>query len=76
MIHFADLTKEELEFRALITRKKSDFERTDTPFSIWAQACREEWAQTPAGKRAIAECEGKRYKIRRRVTPLDEPSGA
>lgn len=76
MIRYDDLTKEELEFRALITRKKSDFERTNTPFSIWAQACREAWAQTPEGKRAIAECEGKRGKIRRRVVNSDEPSGA
>lgn len=76
MIRYDDLTELEQAFRVLITRRKSDFERRDTPFSIWAQACREAWAQTPEGRRAIAECEGKRGKIRRRVVNSVEPSGA
>lgn len=78
MIHFPDLTPAELEMRKLLTRKRSDFERgydPETPFRRWARECREAWAATPAGQRAIAECEGKRYKVRRRVH-LDEPSGA
>lgn len=66
MIHFDDLTEKEIEMRALLTRKKSDFERRDTPFSRWAQETRDAWALTPAGKRAIAECGAKRDKARRR----------
>jgi hypothetical protein len=75
MIHFDDLTEAELAFRALLTRKKSDFERRNTPFSIWCQQAREAWAQRPEGKRAIAEAEAKAGKVRRRVVG-GEPSGA
>lgn len=67
MIHFDDLTEREIEVRALLSRKRSDFERRDTPFSRWCQQIRDAWEQTPAGKLAIAQCESKRGKVRRRV---------
>jgi hypothetical protein len=66
MIHFDDLTEKEIEVRALLTRKKSDFERRDTPFSRWCQQLRDAWEQTPAGKLAIAQSGAKRDKARRR----------
>ena len=67
MIHFNDLTPEEIAVRALLTRKTSDWERRDTRFARWCQALRDEWAASPAGKRALAECEAKAGKVRRRV---------
>jgi len=66
MIHFDDLTDKEIELRELLTRKKSDFERRDTPFARWCQELRDAWAQSPEGKRAIAEAPSKRDKARRR----------
>lgn len=68
MIHYPDLTELELEMRALLTRKRSDFERRDTPFSLWAAQVRAAWAQTREGKRAIAECESKAGKVRRTIS--------
>ena len=66
MIHFDDLTPEEIAVRALLTRRTSDWERRDTRFARWCQALRDEWAASPAGKRALAECEAKSGKVRRR----------
>jgi hypothetical protein len=67
MIHFNDLTPEEIAVRSLLTRKTSDWERRDTPFARWCQRLRAEWAASPAGKLALAECEAKAGKVRRRV---------
>jgi len=65
MIHFDDLTPEELAVRALLTGHR--WERKNTPWAMWCQQVRDEWAATPAGLRAAAGCEAKRGKIRRRV---------
>lgn len=69
MVPYDDLTEAELAVRKLLDRPKWSFEREDPkdPFRKWARELREEWARTPAGKRAIAECESKRGKVRRRV---------
>lgn len=69
MIDFDDLTAEELAVRKLLERPKWSWEREppNDPFRAWARATREAWARTPEGQRAIAECENRRGKVRRRV---------
>lgn len=60
MIDFADLTPEELAFRALLERP--------TAYARWARAAREAWAKTPAGLEASAKAPERRAgKNRRRV---------
>lgn len=77
MIHYDDLTEAELAVRKLLDRPKWEFEsKVDTPFRRWAREAREAWARTPAGQRAIAECELKRGKVRRRVRVEEAPSAA
>jgi hypothetical protein len=65
MIHFDDLTPEELAVRALLTGHR--WGKKDTAFARWCQQIRDDWEATPAGQRAAAGCEAKRGKIRRRV---------
>jgi hypothetical protein len=76
MIHFDDLTEAEIAFRQMLDRKPSDFERRNTPFSIWAKQARERWAATPEGKRALAQAELRRGKIRRRIVGAGPPPAA
>lgn len=59
MIDFDDLTEAEQRMRDILSRPGE--------LARFAKAARERWARTPEGKRAIAECELKRGKVRRRV---------
>lgn len=59
MVPCDDLTEAELAMRDILShpRKLAEF----------GKAARARWARTPAGQRAIRECESKRGKVRRRV---------
>lgn len=59
MIDFPDLTEAELAMRDILSRPRE--------LAQFARAARERWARTPEGQVAIAECENRRGKVRRRV---------
>ena len=75
MIDFDDLTEKELAFRGMLRahaaqRAEEWHARSGeypTEFTRWARKVRIAWSRTAEGKRAIAECEGRRGKRRRRV---------